>query len=165
MPHGQKNGRRMCQENIASLYPIVGPPNNCGQIHRGEPEENVGSLNKNRTCVTQKNFASNFERAKSAIRSAAYKKQNDGQTDGQLIVRGNPGCVVRFRLFAGISRMGKNWIINEERYHIRIMKSDEESHQLTRRFGRYKKIPITQLNVIRTQRADGKQPDAYGHGG
>ena len=78
------------------------------------------------------------------------------------IARGNPVCEVRFRRIVDISRMGGTWGRNEEIYHPGIMKiAEEDFHLLSRRLGRCRKMRITALNEIRTQRAEDKQPDTY----
>ena len=41
------------------------------------------------------------------------------------------------------------------------MKHEEDFHQLTRRFGRYKKVRIEALKTIRGERMRGNKPDEY----
>ena len=52
------------------------------------------------------------------------------------------------RRLVDISRAGKMWELNEEGYHLGIMKQ-ADSIQLTRRFGGYKKMRIAALGEIR----------------
>ena len=57
------------------------------------------------------------------------------------------------------------WDLHEEGYHMRIMKQEEEPHQLTRMFGRYGKMRTAALSEIREMRDTEKQPDVYRLGG
>ena len=71
-----------------------------------------------------------------------------GRYEGGIsyIAHGNQGCEIWFRRFVDISRTGEMWALNEEGRHIGIMTQEEGFRQLTRTFGRYKKIRIEALN-------------------
>ena len=60
-----------------------------------------------------------------------------------------------------ISRFGKIWALNEEDHHLRIVKQDEDFHQLARRFGRYKRARTDALKTIRDERARENKPDEF----
>ena len=83
----------------------------------------------------------------------------DGQTS--YVIHGNPGCEDLFRKLVDISRIGKMWELNSEDHHLRIVKQDEDFHQLTRRFGRYKKMRMDALNLIRGERTKENKPGDY----
>lgn len=74
----------------------------------------------------------------------------DGQTS--YAIHGNPGCEDLFRKLVDISIIGKIWELNSDDHHLRIVKQDEDFHQLTRRFGRYKKMRTEALKLIRDER-------------
>lgn len=86
-----------------------------------------------------------------------------GRYDGRTsyIIRGNPGCEDWCRRMVDISRIGKMWGLSEEQHHMGIMKHEEDFRQLTRRFGRYKKMRIVALKVIRGARVKERNPDEY----
>ena len=77
------------------------------------------------------------------------------------MAHGDPGREVWFRRLVDISRLRKMWELNEEEHHLRIFKEEDDFHQLTRRFGRYKKMRIAALADIRETRAKEKQADIY----
>ena len=90
-------------------------------------------------------------------------QETKGWYDGRTtyIIHGNPGCEDWFRRLADISRIGKMWGLNEEEHHFGIMKREEDFHQLTRRFGRYKKMRIDALMAIRDERVKEQKPEEY----
>ena len=57
--------------------------------------------------------------------------------------------------------MAKTWELQDEEQHLRIVKQDDDFHQLTRRFGRYKRARAEALKEIRDERTRENKPDTY----
>ena len=77
------------------------------------------------------------------------------------LLHGNPVCEVSPRLFVDISRTAKAWGLNDEGHRLRVAGNEEGFRQLTRRFGRYKKMRTWALNDIRSHRENDKLPGKY----
>ena len=84
---------------------------------------------------------------------------NDWHTS--YVIRGNHGCEDLFRKMVEISRIAKIWELHDGEQHLRIVKQDGDFHQLTRRFGRYKRARMEALKAIRDERTKENKPDTY----
>ena len=76
-----------------------------------------------------------------------------------FVIHWNTGCEIWFRRFTDLSRTGKIWELNEEGELLKVTRSEEDYHQLARRFGRYKKERAYALGGIRFGHSMGEIPD------
>ena len=64
-------------------------------------------------------------------------------------IHGNNGCEMWFKRFEEISKTGKIRGLNTPGKYLKITRSEEEYHQLSRRFGRYKRLRTDTLTKMR----------------
>ena len=71
------------------------------------------------------------------------------------ILRGNQGFGIWFGRFIELSKTGWIWELNEEHRHLKVIKNEDEYHQLARRFGRYKRARALAINELRSTQKQG----------